>query len=84
MSVYDSFEGDAIAQTGVMTVPAASESVVGGHCVLMVGYDDSKSAALIRNSWGPDWGQGGYFWMPYSILIGPDTTDFWVVRSVRG
>lgn len=33
----------------------------GGHMVAIVGYDDVEQAWIIKNSWGPDWGEGGFF-----------------------
>lgn len=36
-----------------------------GHCIVIVGYDDSKQAWLIRNSWGTGWGTNGYGWFGY-------------------
>ncbi|MFO0547251.1 MAG: C1 family peptidase [Polyangiaceae bacterium] len=37
----------------------------GGHAMLITGYDDAKSAYRILNSWGPDWGDAGYFYWDY-------------------
>ncbi len=39
----------------------------GGHAVTITGYDDSKygGAFKIINSYGIDWGDNGYFWLPY-------------------
>jgi len=38
---------------------------VGGHVVTIVGYDDSKSCWIVKNSWGPKWGEKGWFRMAY-------------------
>jgi len=65
-------------------MPASGEKVVGGHCVLAVGYDNSTRMFIIRNSWGADWGQSGYFMMPYEYMLGRLSSDFWTIRSVAG
>jgi hypothetical protein len=41
---------------------------LGGHAVLIVGYDDDEGYVIIRNSWGPAWGQLGYAELPYSHI----------------
>lgn len=79
-TVYESFESAAVAATGVMPLPKRGEQVLGGHCVVMVGYDDTKGVFICRNSWGAGWGKGGYFTMPYGNL--PNCSDFWQVTSV--
>ena len=35
------------------------------HAITIVGWDDSKQAYLIKNSWGPNWGEKGYIWVEY-------------------
>lgn len=37
----------------------------GSHIVLLVGWDDSKGAWLLKNSWGTGWGNNGYIWIKY-------------------
>jgi C1A family cysteine protease len=89
-TVYESFESDAVASSGVMPIPEAGEQVLGGHEVLVVGYDLADTATLrpvgsapsflVKNSWGTDWGIGGFFWMPQAILDATDT-DIKIVHA---
>jgi C1A family cysteine protease len=85
-SVYESFEGAEVARTGVVPMPdTAKESLLGGHAVLAVGYDDAEQRFLVRNSWGDGWGMGGYFTMPYAYLTERSlSADFWAVLQVTG
>jgi C1A family cysteine protease len=80
-TVYESFESDAVAQTGVVPMPAKGERVMGGHAVLCVGYDDATQRFVCRNSWGASWGMGGYFTIPYAYLTNPRlASDFWAIN----
>ena len=40
----------------------------GAHAMVIVGYDDEKHGGAFRylNSWGPQWGDGGFVWVPYA------------------
>jgi len=83
-TVYDSFESSSVAKTGKLDMPKKSESVVGGHAVLAVGYDDGAKRFIVRNSWGADWGLQGYFTMPYDYLTEENLSDdFWTIRVVE-
>ncbi len=83
-TVYDSFESQQVAQTGIVQLPAAGESVIGGHAVLAVGYDDSQHRFIVRNSWGNGWGMQGYFTMPYAYLTDRGlASDFWTIRLIK-
>lgn len=66
--VYESFESDDVAKTGIMPQPEQGEEILGGHAVLAVGYDNAKKWLIVRNSWGAEWGDKGYFYMPYSFF----------------
>jgi C1A family cysteine protease len=82
-TVYESFESPEVAKTGVVPMPTPTEATIGGHAVLVVGYDDSQNAWLVRNSWGTSWGIGGYFWMPYQYFTTRSlSSDFWTLRIV--
>ena len=95
-TVYESFESPQVAQTGVLPMPdVQTESAVGGHAVVAVGYSDPKGHVIVRNSWGPSWGAAGYFYMPYQYMTGTATnsdsaqingaylaSDFWALELV--
>jgi len=67
-TLYPSFESRDVAETGIIPMPTLDESPIGGHCVLIVGYDDEKQWLIVRNSWGESWGDAGYFYVPYTYL----------------
>ena len=83
--VYDSFESDAVAATGMMPYPnTATEQLLGGHAVCIVGYRDSDQRFIVRNSWGTGWGDKGYFYMPYSVIQNASmSSDFWTISAVK-
>lgn len=65
--------------------PTRYDTIHGGQAAMAVGYDDahrirsSKGALLIRNSWGPAWGEGGYGWLPYRYVEELLAADFWTL-----
>ena len=76
--VYQSFESDEVAATGRVPMPAQGEACLGGHAVLVVGYDARAKTFLVRNSWGPDWGDGGYFHLPFAYMVDQHlASDLW-------
>jgi len=84
ISVYQSFEDGNVAATGMVSMPLENEECLGGHAVLIVGYDDVKKCFIMRNSWGVNWGVKGYFYIPYSYLTNQVlASDFWVVTLVK-
>lgn len=81
--VYESFESQAVAETGMAPMPKPGETELGGHAVLCVGFSDEKQALLVRNSWGTGWGLEGYFWLPYGYVTEGLSDDFWTIRLVE-
>lgn len=83
-SVYDAFESEAVAKTGVLSLPGPKEKLIGGHAVVCVGYNDTKQVFIVRNSWGSGWGMKGYFTMPYAYLTDSNLADdIWTVRVIE-
>jgi C1A family cysteine protease len=80
---YESLEADQTAQTGLIPMPAHGESMIGGHAIAVVGYDNAKQLYTIRNSWGEGWGDKGYGYLPYAYLENPNLADdFWAINAV--
>lgn len=83
ISVYESFESKTMETYGVGQMPKPRERLLGGHAVLLVGYDQHQRTWLLRNSWGVTWGDKGYFTLPYPYLLNAGLSDdFWVVSFV--
>lgn len=79
-SVYTSFSSDQVRDTGAVPMPQPDEDLVGGHAVLAVGYDDSAARFIVRNSRGDQWGDQGYFTLPYGYLMQRGlASDFWTI-----
>lgn len=75
---------------GCIPFPFSKERIMGGHAVAAVGYDDdkiisnqigpdTKGAILIRNSWGTEWGENGYGWLPYEYILQGIALDWWSI-----
>jgi C1A family cysteine protease len=80
LTVYSNFMN--IGSDGIMDMPQGV--VEGGHAVMAVGYDNAKKVYIVRNSWGAEWGNKGYFYMPYDYMQNPDLCDdFWTIRKVE-
>jgi hypothetical protein len=61
-------------------------SYQGGHAVLIVGYQDDTSDPsfgggyfIVKNSWGQDWGEDGYFKIAYSEIDAPINFGQWTI-----
>lgn len=78
MDVYESFESEIVATTGLVPIPDTKDHKLGSHVVAMYGYDDAKKRFLVMNSWGVKWGENGYFYLPYDYL--PYMYDFWMMK----
>ncbi|MEM9905534.1 MAG: C1 family peptidase [Cyanobacteria bacterium P01_D01_bin.44] len=91
LTLYSSAYKEKNIQKGFITCPDPKlDKRVGGHALMAVGYDDFKiisnkdgadsaspGALLVRNSWGSEWGQGGYGWLPYDYILNGLTSDWW-------
>ncbi len=78
--VWSSFTD--LGPDGMVRMPQAGDRGEGRHAMLIVGYCDRSQVFIVRNSWGTDWGNGGYCYMPYQYLTNPHWTHTcWAVRT---
>jgi len=71
--VTQSFMDDAGAcknwhKTSWSNAPSSSNPLLGGHENFFIGWDDDSQRVLGENSWGPEWGDGGFYGFPYAWL----------------
>ncbi|CAF3113827.1 unnamed protein product [Rotaria sp. Silwood2] len=85
LRLYKSF--DKAGKTGFVPMPNQDEqsrSEHGRHALLAVGYSDQSRVFIVRNSWGDDWGDQGYCYIPYDYLANPDLCfDVWTIHQVE-
>lgn len=81
-TVYESLETQQVDKTGDVPMPSPNEKVLGGHDILIVGYDDTTQRFKFKNHWTPQWGKNGYGTIPYAYATSPNySDDFWTVRA---
>lgn len=79
VSVFNSFFSDA---RGNIPMPGYREVMVGGHAMLLVGYDDATTRFKFLNSWGQDWGTNGYGTIPYDYVGSRNYgSDYWLLTD---
>lgn len=87
IQVFEGLESEQTAETGIVELPSVFDTSLGGHAVVCIGYDDNfrnsgKKYYEMRNSWGTNWGDGGYFWLPAEYLENPNyASDAWTIRK---
>ncbi|KAM3108861.1 C1 family peptidase [Phormidesmis sp. 146-33] len=82
LQLFSSFQ--QAGSNGLVPMPDPdNESHDGGHAMLCVGYSDDDQVFIVRNSWGEEWGDRGYCYIPYDYMTKPDYNgDCWAVRQV--
>lgn len=83
IAIYSSFESSKTTRTGIVDLPQEGEKRLGGHAVVIVGYQESEQRFILRNSWGMFWGDEGYFTLPYEYITSDRyCSDLWVILKV--
>ena len=84
IAIYSSFMTPRVTKTGNVTMPGKKDYLLGGHAVVCVGYNESKKVWIMRNSWGTNWGDKGYFYLPYAYLTNSSlSSDLWIIKQME-
>ena len=82
--VYNSFELADTTKSGIVKLPNPNEACLGGHALLLVGYNEEEKGFIFRNSWGMGWGDKGYGYIQYEYVLNPAFAgDFWVIDKIN-
>ncbi|BAZ42976.1 hypothetical protein NIES4101_89480 [Calothrix sp. NIES-4101] len=86
LKTFNSFD-HATRDRGRIPMPKKSQQIRekhGWHAMLCVGYSDKDRMFIVRNSWGSEWGDKGYCYIPYEYVIHEDYNghDSWMIKSV--
>ncbi|MEM9570744.1 MAG: C1 family peptidase [Pseudomonadota bacterium] len=74
------------AQSGTMPRPdqIRAQPVPAGHAMLIVGYDLADRTYLVRNSFGTQFAENGYFKLPFETLdVWGDNREFWAIGAIE-
>lgn len=84
IDVYESFENPSVDKTGIIPMPNTNtETLLGGHCVVLIAYNNANKLFTFRNSWGKNWGAGGNGFIPYAYITNPNLAfDFYTINTV--
>ena len=82
LQLFSSFQ--QAGSNGLVPMPDPdNEKHDGGHAMLCVGYSDPDQVFIVRNSWGGEWGEQGYCYIPYDYMTKPQLNgDCWTIRQV--
>lgn len=80
VSIYSNWELPIVEKEGL--IPEPQGSFLGGHAVLIVGYNDELQTLECKNSWGVEWGDDGYFTISYAYLA-HSASSFWTCLRWR-
>ncbi|MCC6510919.1 MAG: C1 family peptidase [Pirellulaceae bacterium] len=78
----------SLTEVGEILYRPELDAVLGGQAVVAVGYQEQyfgpgRDAILIRSSWGSQWGDHGYGWLPAAFVTAQLARDFWTLISPR-
>ena len=79
IKTYSNFTKLGWDGSSYLNVPDSRDFLIGGHAVVLVGYNTNKEHLIAKNSFGPAWGDNGYFYIPFEYAK-THFLDSWVIE----
>lgn len=83
IKIFENFNNKNTVSSGQVILPEKNEVLLGGHSIVIVGYDDKKKNYIFVNSWGKSWGNDGIGYIPYEYLNNVELADeFFILTKI--
>jgi hypothetical protein len=83
IKVFNSFHSTKTIETGIIDLPQKFDYLLGGHSIIIVGYNDYIESYIFINSWGSSWGDNGFGIIPYSYINNKNYSDeFFIINNI--
>jgi len=94
IKIFNSFHNPITIKTGYVKLPKNNIStenilhfneniLLGGHSIIIIGFDDNTSNYKFINSWGMNWGDNGYGYIPYDYINNVSYADeFFILKKI--
>jgi len=77
--IFDAFDAEEVQLTGIIKLPSNPNINTTNHCMTIVGFNDETQQFFCANSWGNEWGYGGFAFLPYSYVLNYGSEFFTIV-----
>jgi C1A family cysteine protease len=79
--IFENFDASEVRENGIIAMPKGKH--IGDHAMLIVGIKDKY--IISRNSWGDNWGESGYCYIPFEYIFNDAWAgDLWVIDVAKG
>jgi len=83
IKIFNSFHSDKTIRTGIIDLPHKLDYLLGGHSIVIIGFNNYIDSYIFINSWGTSWGNKGLGIIPYTYINNKDYADeFYIMNLV--
>ena len=83
IKLFNSIYNDDVKKTGIINKYDKNDELLGGHCIIIIGFDDTTKYYKFINSWGTSWGNNGFGFLPYEFINNNKlSNEFYILKEV--